>query len=59
MIQEGLKFTLSDDSHGHKDVAMHYDKLHSYARECGIKRVYFPHRESIPTGQLSYQEIEI
>lgn len=42
MIRKGTKFTLSDDSHGPDDVAMHYPKLKQYCRQMGIQTVYAP-----------------
>ncbi|KAI9106070.1 Polymerase/histidinol phosphatase-like protein [Phlyctochytrium arcticum] len=41
MIEEEVNFTLSDDSHGPKDVGMHYDKLVAYLKEMNINRVWF------------------
>ncbi|TPX33753.1 histidinol-phosphatase [Synchytrium microbalum] len=40
MIANKIKFTLSDDSHGPNDVAMHYDKLRDYLIENNITSVY-------------------
>lgn len=45
MLQKGVRFTLSDDSHGPKDVAMFYDKLKDYLDLIGIKEVYYPTSE--------------
>ncbi|KAJ1549543.1 histidinolphosphatase [Cladochytrium tenue] len=42
MISRGVKFTLSDDSHGPADVGMFYDKLHDYVREMGVTAVHWP-----------------
>ena len=44
MIQRNCKFTLSDDSHGPDDIAMHYSKLKAYCKEVGIDTVYAPWR---------------
>jgi histidinol-phosphatase (PHP family) len=41
ILERGGKFTLSDDSHGPKDVGMHYDKLQAYLREMGVKSLYY------------------
>lgn len=41
MISLNVKFTLSDDSHGPNDVAMHYDKLRDYLNDMGIKSIYY------------------
>jgi histidinol-phosphatase (PHP family) len=32
---------LSDDSHGPKDIGMHYDKLQAYLREMGVGSLYY------------------
>ncbi|KAJ3055172.1 Enolase-phosphatase E1 [Rhizophlyctis rosea] len=42
MQSQGVKFTISDDSHGPADVGMHYDKLHGYLKEEGIDTLHFP-----------------
>ncbi|KAJ3211324.1 histidinolphosphatase [Dinochytrium kinnereticum] len=40
MINKGVKFTLSDDSHGPDDVGMHYIKLRDYLKNLGVETVY-------------------
>jgi len=40
MIDAGVRFTLSDDSHGPDDVGMHYAKLHAFVKIVGIADVY-------------------
>lgn len=42
MIQSGIKFTISDDSHGPNDIGMHYDKLKLYLETNGITTIYSP-----------------
>jgi histidinol-phosphatase (PHP family) len=32
---------LSDDSHGPKDIGLHYDKLQAYLREMGVGSLYY------------------
>ncbi|KAJ3165118.1 histidinolphosphatase [Geranomyces variabilis] len=56
MMTRGVKFTLSDDSHGPADVGMHYDKLHSYLVEMDIMTVYRPIRA--PDGTVTTQAVE-
>ncbi|KAJ3156765.1 histidinolphosphatase [Geranomyces michiganensis] len=56
MMTKGMKFTLSDDSHGPQDVGMHYDKLHSYLVEMGISTVYRPVRTL--DGQITVQGVD-
>ncbi|KAI8579317.1 hypothetical protein K450DRAFT_242660 [Umbelopsis ramanniana AG] len=42
LIQDrGGKFTLSDDSHGPKDVGLYYNKLQAYLREMGVGSLYY------------------
>jgi len=41
ILARGGKFTLSDDSHGPNDVAMHYDKLQAYLLEMGVDSLYY------------------
>ena len=45
MIEKQSRFTLSDDSHGPEDVAMHYSKLKIYCQEMGILKVYAPWKQ--------------
>jgi len=40
MIDAGVRFTLSDDSHGPDDVGMHYAKLRAFLTTVGIADVY-------------------
>ncbi|KAJ3106136.1 hypothetical protein HDU97_006953 [Phlyctochytrium planicorne] len=40
MLRKGVKFTLSDDSHGPEDVGMYYKGLLGYLNEMGISSVY-------------------
>ncbi|KAJ8324686.1 hypothetical protein O5D80_006929 [Batrachochytrium dendrobatidis] len=42
MIDAGLRFCVSDDSHGPKDVGMHYDRLAVYLAEMGIHEISYP-----------------
>ncbi|KAJ3281721.1 histidinolphosphatase [Rhizoclosmatium sp. JEL0117] len=42
MKARGVKFCLSDDSHGPNDVGMHYSRLLKYLGEVGITEVYYP-----------------
>lgn len=42
MQTQGVKFSLSDDSHGPADVGMHYGKVHAYLKEFGIDTLYYP-----------------
>ncbi|KAI9003661.1 Polymerase/histidinol phosphatase-like protein, partial [Gaertneriomyces semiglobifer] len=39
MQSQGCRFTLSDDSHGPKDVGLHYDRLWEYLKEMDVKNV--------------------
>jgi len=41
MKSKGIKFTLSDDSHGVNQVAYGYDKVITYLEENGIENVYY------------------
>ncbi|TPX44924.1 histidinol-phosphatase [Synchytrium endobioticum] len=41
MMACNVKFTISDDSHGPNDVAIHYDKLRDYLLEMGIGSIYY------------------
>ena len=52
----GVKFTISDDSHGPDDVGMHYDKLYQYLVEMGIDNVYIPCIESPSNSTLKVQK---
>ena len=56
MVRKGVKFTLSDDSHGPNDVGMHYDKLHAYAKENGIRTVYCPRKSG---SEIVYISIDL
>ncbi|KAJ3019248.1 histidinolphosphatase [Thoreauomyces humboldtii] len=42
MIGRGVRFTLSDDSHGPDDVGMHYGRLRAYLEEMGVDAVWRP-----------------
>jgi histidinol-phosphatase (PHP family) len=46
MIERNVRFTLSDDSHGPRDVAMHYDRLLEYCKSNGIRSVFAPWKSS-------------
>ncbi|KAI8852692.1 Polymerase/histidinol phosphatase-like protein, partial [Chytridium lagenaria] len=39
MINKGVRFTLSDDSHGPDDVGMHYKKLREYLVDMGVMSI--------------------
>ncbi|KAJ2760938.1 hypothetical protein H4S06_001469 [Coemansia sp. BCRC 34490] len=41
ILQKGGRVTISDDSHGAQDVGMHYDRLHAYLREMGVRDVHY------------------
>jgi histidinol-phosphatase (PHP family) len=41
ILELGGKVTLSDDSHGAKDVGMHYDKVMDYLSFMGIDKVCY------------------
>ncbi|KAJ1982543.1 hypothetical protein H4R34_001680 [Dimargaris verticillata] len=38
---KGGRFTLSDDSHGPNDVALHYAELYRYLKEMDVRTVYY------------------
>ncbi|KAH6577449.1 hypothetical protein BASA83_005200 [Batrachochytrium salamandrivorans] len=42
MVTAGLRFCISDDSHGPADVGMHYSKLPDYLAEMGICEISYP-----------------
>ncbi|KAJ3402942.1 histidinol-phosphatase [Chytriomyces confervae] len=42
MQSKGVRFCLSDDSHGPDDVGMHYSKLHAYLLQVGVNEIHFP-----------------
>ncbi|KAI8621427.1 Polymerase/histidinol phosphatase-like protein [Chytriomyces sp. MP71] len=42
MKEKGVRFCLSDDSHGPKDVGMHYAKLKEYLALVNVNTVYYP-----------------
>ena len=42
MIDANVKFTLSDDSHGVKDVGLYYTELFDHLQKVGIKQVWYP-----------------
>lgn len=46
MVQQGVKFCFSDDSHGPVDVGFEYDRLKLYAKGLGITKVYEPFGQS-------------
>ncbi|KAJ3065994.1 histidinolphosphatase [Podochytrium sp. JEL0797] len=58
MMGKGIRFCLSDDSHGPNDVGMHYAKLVEYIRNLGITTVFYPAPPSVP-GTLSNQVVSI
>ncbi|KAJ1970751.1 hypothetical protein H4R35_005679 [Dimargaris xerosporica] len=41
IIAKGGRLTLSDDSHGSNDVALHYTELYRYLKEMGVQTVYY------------------
>ncbi|KAI9347211.1 Polymerase/histidinol phosphatase-like protein [Obelidium mucronatum] len=49
MISQGVKFCLSDDSHGPNDVGMHYSRLLEYIKEVGVNTIYYPAPPSLKT----------
>jgi histidinol-phosphatase (PHP family) len=44
-----VRFTLSDDSHGPRDVGLHYPQLRAYLREHGVRDLYavVPHAAAV------------
>ncbi|KAJ1950386.1 hypothetical protein FBU59_000708 [Linderina macrospora] len=40
ILQRGGRITLSDDSHGSGDVAMHYNRLYAYLQEMHVEKVH-------------------
>ena len=42
MKELGVRFTLSDDSHGFRDIGMHYNKLVDYLKEMEIQTIWYP-----------------
>ena len=46
MKEKHIRFTLSDDSHGPKDVAMHYKRLLDYLLKNDVHEVWFPKPKS-------------
>jgi histidinol phosphatase-like PHP family hydrolase len=40
MVDKGVRFTLSDDSHGEADVGYGYERVGVYLGACGIGKVY-------------------
>ncbi|KAJ3315464.1 histidinolphosphatase [Boothiomyces sp. JEL0838] len=54
MISKGIKFTLSDDSHGPDDVGLYYDQLITHIREFGIEKIHYPYRTN---GRVEVREI--
>ncbi|KAJ3259858.1 histidinolphosphatase [Boothiomyces macroporosus] len=54
MISKGIKFTLSDDSHGPDDVGLYYDQLIALIREFGIEKIHYPYRTN---GRVEVREI--
>jgi len=40
MVNQGCRFTLSDDSHGPNDVAMHYHQLSVYLKSNNVRNIY-------------------
>ncbi len=41
MLEKGVKFTLSDDSHGVAQVGYGYHDVLAFAKEAGIEEVYY------------------
>jgi histidinol-phosphatase (PHP family) len=59
MVRRGdVLFTLSDDSHGPKDVGMHYGLLVAYLKEFGVRDVWFPKRVVVTGRDESGRERE-
>ncbi|KAI8807383.1 Polymerase/histidinol phosphatase-like protein [Cladochytrium replicatum] len=62
MQSEGVKFVLSDDSHGPNAVAMNYYKLHEYLKEMEISKVFYWTRLRSSSGsensRLELQSVE-
>ncbi|KAI8924211.1 Polymerase/histidinol phosphatase-like protein [Entophlyctis helioformis] len=42
MVERGVQFCLSDDSHGPGDVGHSYEKIPKYLDDMGIKEIYYP-----------------
>jgi histidinol-phosphatase (PHP family) len=41
ILERGGRFTLSDDSHGPKDVGLYYNKLQPYLAEMNVQSLYY------------------
>ncbi|KAJ2557767.1 hypothetical protein EV175_001146 [Coemansia sp. RSA 1933] len=44
IVAKGGRLTIADDSHGAKDVAMYYDRLHRYLCEMGVRDLHYLRR---------------
>ncbi|KAJ3278162.1 histidinolphosphatase [Borealophlyctis nickersoniae] len=58
MIAKGIRFTLSDDSHGPDDVGMHYNKLYAYLREMDINTLHAVGHDSDGNPSTTVQVFE-
>ena len=52
MMKIDVKFTLSDDSHGHNDVGLFYTETFEYLQTKGVKTVYGLQRSDKGQGVL-------
>ncbi|KAJ3159698.1 histidinolphosphatase [Irineochytrium annulatum] len=44
LIEEGVRLTLSDDSHGPNDVGLNFGKLKEYMADANVEEIYYPRR---------------
>jgi len=50
MIEHGVRFTLSDDSHGVSQVAYGYPRVFKYLEELGVGKLYYYDWAEAPTA---------
>ncbi|KAJ3302099.1 histidinolphosphatase [Kappamyces sp. JEL0829] len=59
MRDQGVRFTLSDDSHGPRDVGMYYDLLGPFLAEMGIDAVWIPGTNGSDATRLLVQDLQL
>lgn len=60
MVQQGIKFTISDDSHGTEQVAYGYNVVIEYLKSLGVESIYYYDWKDIPRNmQTKRLESEI
>ena len=57
MKSQGIRFTLSDDSHDPSQVGFNYDELYGFVLDIGIQSIWYPVKD-LSTGKITVKEMK-